>query len=211
MTGLIRGLGRALGLAAALLILATAPAVAQCPPGHYEAGQWCIPNGHTHCGGGRTCPPNMRCAEGGTCLPAGAVSCDGGKFCPAGTKCGSGGACLRPTDTDCGNGKFCPDNQRCGPNNSCLAANDPPPDGTCQVGIGPPTPTQCSNESSGQNCRCLNLTNNCSFGVMVTYTVTGSTYGRRELRLGPGERSGLRACTSQSGQTIAYGSARREN
>lgn len=203
-------LARALGLAGALLLLAAGAARAQCPPGHYESGDWCIPNGHIHCGGGKTCPANTRCMANGTCLPAGAVDCGNGAFCPAGRKCASGGTCIGLNDTDCGNGKHCSNGQRCGPNNSCLAAGGAPPDATCPdgIGLGQPKPVQCITEGSGRNCSCLNLRNNCPFAISVRYSVSG-VGGSRALTLDRGESSGEQACTSRPGQSITYQGWRR--
>jgi hypothetical protein len=70
--------------------------------------------------------------------------------------------------------------------------------------VGDPTPTQCVDEISGRNCKCLTVTNTCNFDITMKFTVTGGI-GRGSTGIAPGETSKIDACTTRRGQTIEYG------
>jgi len=99
-------------IVAAILMVPTQQALAQCAPGFKQCpGGGCVPIGAHCCGGGTYCPRGHSCCNGKCCrwpnqctnygcIEPGASYCGDGRFCKSGYKCCLDGGC-------------CPNNTRC--------------------------------------------------------------------------------------------------
>jgi len=67
--------------------------------------------------------------------------------------------------------------------------------------LGEPVPVDCSDESGGKNCKCLNIENNCTKTITAKWRASGASPGSKEIPKGKAFRG---ACTGNRSQSIEY-------